>query len=685
MSQEYRTSLPHAAWRSLLLASALFFVLALPGCASRPVSNSALPSQLIETDDLATARDLAFSIAEKFGPENVLVVFDIDNTLLAMEQDLGSDQWYDWQEKLRKENPCDARVVGNTLAAQGALYAASAMRPTQPDTADIVRSIQDRNFRVIALTSRGPDYQLATFRELRRSGISFHDSALGPLRGYPDSFVPDGGSRAARYEDGVFLTAGQDKGVMLQALLAKTGTSWPTVVVMADDKPKNLNQVLAAFAGTRTSIQAIHYTREDAAVARFDPASAAKQWEAVKPALLQLQSEFGPDNFNLPADTQDKSCPEDETAATIRIATFNVSMGLAEAGALATGLQQQSHPQLKQMAEILQRVRPDVILLNEFDLDLSIDAAALLNRNYLGISQGGQPPIEYRHHFRAPVNTGVDSSLDLDGNGKLGTPEDAWGYGTFPGQYGMLVLSRFPIEAQLSRTWQNARWSELTNARRPVKPDGSAFHSDAVWQALRLSSKSHWDLLLDVNGEALHLLAFHPTPPVFDGPEDRNGLRNFDEIRLWGEYLRNDKSDFLADDKGNRSRLPNDARFVMVGDYNADPLDGDTVEGSVNQLLDHPRIDASCQPRSDGGLEAAATQGGLNRGQTGDPAMDTSDFNDEHVGNLRLDYVLPSRGLDIAGCGVFWPSSHTAEHALLAPFDHRLVWLDLNWKSAAHD
>ena len=481
---------------------------------------------------------------------------------------------------------------------------------------------------------------------------------------------------------------------MLKALLAKTGTPSPAVVVMADDKPKNLNQMLAAFEGTGTSIQAFHYTREDAVVARFDEDAAAEQWKSLKPALLQLQSVFGPDNFELPPDAandapndscQDGAAVGPGEADTIRIATFNVSMGLPAAGALAAGMHQQTHPQLQKMAEILQRVRPDVILLNEFDFDPTVDAATLLNRNYLARSQNGQAPIEFAYHFRGPVNTGVDSGLDLNGNGKRAEAEDAWGYGEFPGQYGMLVLSRFPIDAENSRSWQTTLWSQLPAAKRPTNPDGSAYHPEAVWQQLRLSSKSHWDLALDVGGEPLHLLSFHPTPPVFDGPENRNGLRNFDEIRFWTQYLASGDAGFLEDDQGRSDGLASDAHFVIAGDYNADPLDGDTVPGSANELLEHPRIDASCAARSEGGLEAAEAQGGLNREHRGDPAFDTSDFNDEHTGNLRLDYVLPSRGLDIAGCGIFWPKSDSADHALLAPFDHRLVWLDLNWKAAPHD
>ncbi|MEJ2402316.1 MAG: endonuclease/exonuclease/phosphatase family protein [Xanthomonadales bacterium] len=332
---------------------------------------------------------------------------------------------------------------------------------------------------------------------------------------------------------------------------------------------------------------------------------------------------------------------------------------------------------LRQVAAILQRVRPDIVLLNEFDFDPGIDAAALLQENYLSRSQDGQAPIAYAHRFRAAVNTGVDSGLDLDGDGAVGGPGDAWGFGRFPGQYGMLVLSRFPIDTGRSRTFRLARWSDMPGALRPVNPDGSPFYPDATWQRLRLSSKSHWDVVVDIAGATLHLLAHHPTPPVFDGPEDRNGRRNFDEIRFWRDYTDPHGAGTMRDDRGIPGGLPAGAAFVIAGDFNADPNDGDAVPGAIAQLLEAPWIDARCTPRSAGGAAASALQGGVNRDHRGDPAADTADFNDRATGNLRLDYVLPAAGLEVTGCGVFWPPPGAPGQAASAVSDHRLVWLDI--------
>ena len=362
---------------------------------------------------------------------------------------------------------------------------------------------------------------------------------------------------------------------------------------------------------------------------------------------------------------------------TVRIATFNIAMGLEEPGQLAAALARGEDERLRQVAAILQRTRPDIVLLTEFDYDASVDAAALLNDNYLAHGSDGQAPLRYAHSFRAPVNTGLDSGMDLDGDGQPGGPGDAWGFGRFPGQYGMLLLSRYPVASDRARTFQEFRWASLPDARQPRLPDGSPFHDDAAWARLRLSSKSHWDVPLDIGGRTLHLLAHHPTPPVFDGPEDRNGLRNFDEIRFWLHYTDPAGADFLVDDAGEAGGIAPGSAFVIAGDFNADPQDGDSLPGAIGQLLDTAWIDAACIPFSTGGAEAARLQGGINDGQRGDPAADTSDFNDQYTGNLRLDYLLPSTGLRVAGCGVFWPARGEDGHHLVEVSDHRLVWLDI--------
>ena len=170
----------------------------------------------------------------------------------------------------------------------------------------------------------------------------------------------------------------------------------------------------------------------------------------------------------------------------------------------------------------------------------------------------------------------------------------------------------------------------------------------------------------------LHLFVSHPTPPVFDGDEDRNGRRNFDEVGFWATYL--DGSDALYDDQGRTGGFESDAPFIIAGDLNAQPgatesnYDG---RSAISQLLDHPRI-------QDPG-DLVSSEGALQGREAGPPAFHeraTASF----LGGARVDYVLPSSNLTMVGGGVFWPDPEAdPEGAALAreASDHHLVWVDV--------
>lgn len=357
----------------------------------------------------------------------------------------------------------------------------------------------------------------------------------------------------------------------------------------------------------------------------------------------------------------------------VRFATFNTSLYADRDGGLLARLHNHDMAARK-VAAIIQHQRPDVLLLNEFDYDAEGEAAAVFLREYLAIGQFGEQPIRYAYHFSGPVNTGVPSGLDLDGDGRSDGPGDAWGFGRHPGQYGMLVLSRYPIDDKSVRSFQQFRWADLPAALAPKNPDtGKPFYPDAVWQQLRLSSKAHWDVPITTPLGVIHFLVSHPTPPVFDGAENRNGLRNHDEIRLWAEYLSGADIDWLYDDAGGRGGLAQDAAFVIAGDLNADPLDGDGYQYPVRLLLDHPRIDSRFVPTSTGARPQAARYG---LARAGNSAAHTGDFGPS-AGTLRIDYVLPSRQIAVRDGGVFWPAAGEPGSDWIDASDHHLVWLDL--------
>ncbi|MCY1139176.1 endonuclease/exonuclease/phosphatase family protein [Actinoplanes sp. Pm04-4] len=381
---------------------------------------------------------------------------------------------------------------------------------------------------------------------------------------------------------------------------------------------------------------------------------------------------------------------------SLRVATYNLSLNRPSEGLLREHLANPAvddvyRRQARNVAEVIQRAHPDVVLLNEFDYDP--EAARLFARNFLAVSQNGAPAQRYPYRYVAPSNTGISSGLDLNNNGVADTTpgdqaygDDSFGFGLFPGQYGMVVYSKYPIDTKAVRTFQLFKWKDMPGNLIPTD-----FYSAEAQKVLRLSSKSHWDVPIRVGGRTLHYLVSHPTPPTFDGPEDRNGRRNHDEIRFWADYVTPGKrSAYIYDDKGRRGGLKPGQAFVIAGDQNADPNDGDSYDHAINQLLTHPLINTRTTPSSAGAAEAATLQGGANHTHTGNPRYDTADFADTAPGNLRADYVLPRKGLKVTGSGVFWPVQANPLSRLSGVYDpiwapvngfptsdHRLVWLDL--------
>lgn len=365
----------------------------------------------------------------------------------------------------------------------------------------------------------------------------------------------------------------------------------------------------------------------------------------------------------------------------IRLAVFNVSMEASNyqddessitGSELSYHLRTGQSSQIKNIAEIIQGVRPHIIILNEFDYSSQSnqDIESFIN-NYLGVSQNGNAPIEYPYYFSAPVNTGVDTGLDLNNDSaKTGIKGDAFGFGLFPGHYGMAILSQFPIQNDQVRTFQHFLWKDMpNNLLKTVKnEDGSDYYSQQAQAIFRLSSKSHWDVPISVNGQTIHVLASHPTPPVFDGFEDRNGKRNHDEIRFWTDYIsKPEQAAYIYDDNGGRGGLSG-KHFIIAGDLNSSPNEGDSIKDAIINLLTHSRIQEQRPPQSEGAR--------LHSPDNPFAAQHTA------VWRARVDYVLPSSSLTLNDSGVFWPQQDTPLFSLIkdrkSSSDHRLVWIDVD-------
>lgn len=344
-------------------------------------------------------------------------------------------------------------------------------------------------------------------------------------------------------------------------------------------------------------------------------------------------------------------------ADTLRVALYTTELDREGPGLLLRDIQKRD-AQVVAVARVIAHAAPDVVVLLRFDHDaggLALGAFTDL------LAELGAP---YPYRFALRPNTGLMTDLDLDGDGLLRGPRDAQGYGMFSGQNGVAILSKLPIDASAVRDFSGVLWKDLPGATLPVM-EGRAYPSAAAQAVQRLSTTVHWDVpVLLPDGGAMHLLVYHATPPVFDGPEDRNGLRNRDETRFWSLLL-----------DGELATPPPSGPVVLIGNSNLDPAGGDGISSAMADLLAHPHLQDP-MPQSPG-----ARLGGFRPPPVS--AADTVAWDaDGEPGNLRVDYILPDRQLEIAESGVVWPAPDDPLAALLGEGGrgasrHRLVWVDL--------
>lgn len=331
-------------------------------------------------------------------------------------------------------------------------------------------------------------------------------------------------------------------------------------------------------------------------------------------------------------------------ADTIRIATFDVELEAKGPGIMLRDILRGA-PKVTAVSQVIAHIAPDIIVLQGVDYDLEWRGARALQDQ---ITASGH---HFAHIYSRRPNTGIPTNIDLNGDGRTGHAADAQGFGRFSGQSGMVILSRWPIQNENVQDFSSLLWRDAPQAQLPFWND-RAFPSKDAHRIQRLSSVGHWVVPVTLpNGLDLTLMVFKATAPVFDGPEDRNGLRNADEISLWQHLL------------DGRLGSPVSEPFAIMGNANLDPNKGEGLRNRIRHLLNDSRMQ---DPRPS------------SRGSH----VETVDWPDPKPGDMRVDYVLPSADLDVIRAGVFWPSADDPKHALLfhkgtLSSRHRLVWVDI--------
>lgn len=330
-------------------------------------------------------------------------------------------------------------------------------------------------------------------------------------------------------------------------------------------------------------------------------------------------------------------------ADALRIATYNADLSAKGPGLVLQDLLRGGVAQREAAIKVIVALDADILLLTGIDYDLRGQTLAALGDR---LAQAGCP---YPYVLALRPNSGVATGLDIDRNGKRGEPRDAMGYGRYAGEGGMAVLSRLPIDHERVQDFSGFLWADLPGNLMPMDDPARAVQP--------LSSTGHWAVPVGLaNGQTLWLLAYYATPPVFDGPEDRNGRRNHDETAFWLQLL--------------NAKLPFDAPsgpFVLLGQPNLDPADGEGRPDALQALMAHPSLQR---------VDIVGSHGRKEPGQSGDPAFDTALY--AGPGGLRVEQILPSLGLKVTKAGVFWPAASDPFYATLAAASrHFPLWIEI--------
>ncbi len=274
----------------------------------------------VETSDMGELVERVQSLRSRFGAEKVWVVFDIDNTVLTMNQLIGSDPWFSWQYDLLRAEKLDAnrrvaKDLGHLLEIQRSLYSVSAMRLTDEKLPEMIRGLQTEGHPVMALTARNANMAEFTLRELTRFRISFaatkpsadsimmqgrvsRSSREWQQKGFSESdlfnYKLANMTRPINYLNGVLHASGQHKGVLLRLMIENASVK-PKAVVFVDDQKRHVSRVQKALAGYDISLFTYRYGAIDTEVSTFQKGRgkimASREWGILRRACSQADSQ----------------------------------------------------------------------------------------------------------------------------------------------------------------------------------------------------------------------------------------------------------------------------------------------------------------------------------------------------------------------------------------------------------
>ncbi len=262
-------------------------VASLMACSATPVQQAS-GAKIEEVTSFNQIAPVVQILNQQYKPENVLIVSDIDNTLLTNNGGLGGDVWYQWQRGKLAVKPSPEQTVSCLFEdVIGMLYELSPMALTEPQVPGLIEQWQLQGNPMMLLTSRSPNYRSPTERELLNKGIDVSMSALAPV-GEPNPVYREKLDRDMSYSRGIMMTTGMHKGDMLEWILSKTGREFEAIVFI-DDSKHNIDDMYERWQNKPVEMVIFHYSQvESKRIAQYGQVLSSEQASELADAYNSL-------------------------------------------------------------------------------------------------------------------------------------------------------------------------------------------------------------------------------------------------------------------------------------------------------------------------------------------------------------------------------------------------------------
>lgn len=196
-------------------------------------------TEIHTTDDFAKITQEILALANDERAEEILVAFDIDKTLLIVQDCLPEGESKGFAGWLKMANRCPAELTEKEVPAH-------------------IAALQKKGFPTLALTARAVNLMKATERELTRNGIVFNGKPFDAAADFNVKF-PKGEDLV--FKEGVTYAAGRNKGFILQQFQERQSRPFKKVIFV-DDAIKNIRHMDKTYtADPDVTVIIYHYNR----------------------------------------------------------------------------------------------------------------------------------------------------------------------------------------------------------------------------------------------------------------------------------------------------------------------------------------------------------------------------------------------------------------------------------------